>query len=69
MWFHFAMSEVVTEYALLMSGGSMQVRNPDPEIERIYPVALWIEHEARLTHHVYRRRVIVVSDWEEVTEP
>lgn len=59
----------ITEYALRMSGGAMQVRNPHPEIERVYPVAEWIAGETRFGHHIYRRRVIVVSDWEEVTEP
>lgn len=59
----------LTEYAIRMSGGGMHVRNPAPEIVRVYPLAEWIEGETRLGGHVYRRRVIVVSDWEEVTEP
>lgn len=39
--------EVVTEYAQLMAGGGMCVRNPHPEIERIYPLTEWIAAERR----------------------
>lgn len=39
-----------------------------PEIERIYPLAEWIVH-TQLGGKVYRRRVIVVDDWEEVPAP
>lgn len=61
--------EPVTEYALLMSGGGFHVRATDPEIERIYPVAEWIEHQTQVGRHVFRRRLVVVEDWAEVTEP
>jgi hypothetical protein len=54
------------EHALLMSGGDMQVRNPHPEIDRIYPLAQGIEHHQRHGAKVCRRTIIVVSDWEEV---
>ena len=60
------MSEPVTEHGLLMSGGGMQVRNDAPEIEKIYPLEEWIVHNQRFGGKVYRRRVIVVEDWEEV---
>jgi hypothetical protein len=59
----------VTEYGIIMSGGGFQVRNPDPLIERIYPVAQWIAHERENTHKVYRRRVRVIEDWQEVDAP
>jgi hypothetical protein len=36
----------VTEHAIEMSGGSMQVRNSEPYIERIYPLARWLAHVA-----------------------
>jgi hypothetical protein len=59
------MSEV-TEYGLLMSGGGFHVRNPSPEVERIYPVQEWAAAEIRSGGHVYRRKVIVTVEWEEV---
>jgi hypothetical protein len=57
-------SEPVTEYAIEMSGGGMHVRNPAPEIEKVYPLAEWIPHNQRDGGRVWRRRVIVVEDWE-----
>lgn len=56
----------VVEHAILMSGGSMQVRPGDPETERIYPLARWIEHHQRFGGKVYTRTVIIVEDWREV---
>jgi hypothetical protein len=58
----------VTEHAIEMSGGGMHIRWDDPECERIYPLAQWIPAQRRHGGHVYRRRVVVVEDWEEVTE-
>lgn len=58
--------EPVVEHAILMSGGSMQVRPDDPHIERIYPLNLWVEHSQRHGGKVYARTVIVVDDWHEV---
>lgn len=58
-------SEPVTEHAVRMSGGAMEVRNPDSE--PIYPLQEWIP--AMQTVHrtrVYKRRIIVVDDWTEV---
>lgn len=55
-------SNAVTEYGLLLSSGGYQIRNTAPEIEK------WIRNETR-RGHVYRRRVIVVEDWEEVDAP
>lgn len=57
---------IVVEHAIGMSGGSMQVRPNDPEIERIYPLAKWIPDHQRHGGKVYTRRVIVVDDWTEV---
>lgn len=57
---------IVVEHAIGMSGGSMQVRNDHPEIERIYPLAKWIPDHQRHGGKVYTRRVIVVDDWTEV---
>jgi hypothetical protein len=58
--------EVVTEYATGMSGGGMNVRPDDPEIERAYPLDVWIEHRQRDGGRVYQRRIVVIDDWEEV---
>lgn len=59
-------ANTITEYAIMMSGGGMQVRNPHPEVEEIYPVAEWIAHQQRFGGKVYRRTVSVIEDWEEV---
>lgn len=56
----------VTEHALQMAGGSVQVRYDTPEIEKIYPLAEWITHNQRFGGKVWRRRVIVLDDWAEV---
>lgn len=54
----------VTEHAIGMSGGSMQVR-PD-DIEHIYPLVEWIENHQRHGGKVFTRKIIVVEDWHEV---
>jgi len=59
-------TDEVTEYAQLMSGGGMHVRNPHPEIERIWPLADWIKAGQMGGGRVYRRVITVVEDWEEV---
>lgn len=56
----------VVEHGLLMSGGGMHVRNDDPQVDRIYPLPLWVEHHQRFGGKVYRRTVIVIEDWREV---
>jgi hypothetical protein len=60
---------VVTEYGQLMSGGGYHIRNPHPDIERIYPLADWITDHCRHGGKVHRRRLIVVEDWTEVDQP
>lgn len=57
---------VVTEHAIEMSSGDMKIRNADPEIERIYPLAQWIPAHQRFGGRVWRRRIRVVADWVEV---
>lgn len=59
----------VTEYGQIMPAGGYHVRNPSPRIERMYPVADWIADERKHGRFVARRRVVVVEDWIEVTEP
>jgi hypothetical protein len=61
-----ATGPVITEHAQLMSGGGFHVWNTEPHIEEIYPLAEKIKAGQRFGGKVYRRRVIVVEDWEEV---
>lgn len=62
------MSEEVTEHAVMMSGGGMHIRCAAPEVENVYPLTKWIEHQQRRGGKVYRRRVVVLEDWTEVEE-
>lgn len=64
----FLATEDVTENGVQMSDGGYHVRCNDPDIERFYPLAQWIEHRVR-EGNCHRRRVIVVEDWTEVTKP
>lgn len=57
-----------TEHAQRYAGGSMLVRNPHPDIERIFPVAEWIRAERHLGGKIYRRWIVVIEDWTEVAE-
>ncbi len=59
----------VTEHALAMSGGGYNVRCDAPEVEAVYPVGDWVADEIRNGAHVFRRKVIVVDGWEELTGP
>lgn len=54
------------EYAILMANGDMQIRNPDPEVDRIFPLADWIKSRQRFGGKIYRRTIYVVENWEEV---
>lgn len=56
----------VVEHAVRMSGGGMTIRNPHPDTERIYPLGQWITHQQRDGCKVYRRRILVLDDWQEV---
>jgi hypothetical protein len=58
----------ITEHAQLYSGGSMLVRPNDPELDALWPIENWIEVQSRSGGWVFRRRIIVVSDWEEVSK-
>jgi hypothetical protein len=57
----------LTEHALLMAGGGMHVRKPHPVLDEMYPLADWIKQEQGNGARVYRRRVLVVEDWQEVS--
>lgn len=56
----------VTEHATRYPGGAYHVRWADPRVEKLHPLAEWIENEQRQGSKVYRRRIIVVEDWAEV---
>ncbi|GHH57882.1 hypothetical protein [Lentzea cavernae] len=58
----------MVEHAQRYAGGSMLVRNPHPDIERIYPVPEWIRDEQRNGGKLYRRTVVVLEDWTEIEE-
>lgn len=55
----------VTEHAQEMSGGGMHIRADG--LERVYPLAEWIEHSQRDGGRVWRRRIQVIEDWVEVS--
>ena len=56
----------ITEHGQLVSGGGYQIFSDSPEIEAIFPMAGRIEAGKRFGGHVYRRRIVVLDDWEEV---
>lgn len=56
------------EHAQLMSDGGMHVRWDDPEAERIYPLNKWIKGNSRGGGRVFRRTIVVIEDWTEVTD-
>jgi len=56
----------ITEHGQLMSSGGYQIFSDSPEIENIFPMAGRIEAGKRFGGHVYRRRIVVLDDWEEV---
>jgi hypothetical protein len=64
----FLAMEDVTEHGVQMTGGGFHVRVNDPAVDRVYPLSAWIEHRV-LEGNCWRRRVVVVEDWTEVTEP
>ncbi|EOD66885.1 hypothetical protein [Amycolatopsis vancoresmycina] len=59
-------SEPATEHAEQYTSGAMLVRNPAPEVERVYPLTQWIQDQQRHGGRIFKRRVIVVDDWTEV---
>jgi hypothetical protein len=58
----------VTEYGTLYSSGGYLTMNGHPAIEAVYPMADRIRDGMRFGGHVYRRRIVTVEDWEEITE-
>ena len=57
----------VVEHAIRMAGGGMQVRNAAPHVDRILPLAKWIESEQLHGGKVHTRRIVVLEDWIEVS--
>ena len=58
---------VVTEHAHQMSGGGYHVWNTEPYVLRYCPLEQMIEMRQQDGGKVYRRRVIVVEDWTEIS--
>lgn len=56
----------VTEHAREMTGSHWLLRRDEPLTEKVYPLAAWIAQGQENGGKVYRRRIIVVADWEEV---
>ena len=56
------------EYGQLYSGGGFLTFNDKMEVEERWPMADRIKAGMRHGGHVYRRAIIVLSDWEEMTE-
>lgn len=56
------------EYGQFMSGGGFHTFNESPEVEAIYPLADRLKAGMRDGGVVCRRAIIVLSDWEEITE-
>lgn len=63
-----ATGETVTEYAQLDGNGVFLVWDTDPDSEARFPLAERIRAARSYGGRIFRRRVIVVEDWEEVTE-
>lgn len=55
------------EYGQLYSGGGFLTFNESLEVEAIYPLSDRLRAGMRHGGHVYRRRITVISDWEEIT--
>jgi hypothetical protein len=64
-----ALGVVVAEYGVRMTGGEHRTLTTTPRLEGIYPLADRIKAERRDHGKVYRRRIVVVDDWEEVDAP
>jgi hypothetical protein len=61
--------EPVTEYGIAYSCGGYLTIKDSPELEAVWPLADRISAQLRTGGHVYRRRLILVDDWEEISEP
>lgn len=59
-------TEPIVEYASEYTGKSMLIRYCDEQVESIYPLKDWIRNQQRFGGKVYRRKIIVIDDWEEV---
>ena len=64
-----AAGEAHTEYAQLDGNGVFLVWDSGPNAETRFPLAERIRIARSYGGLIFRRRVIVVENWEEVTEP
>jgi hypothetical protein len=56
--------DVETEYGQEYSGGSLLLLEDHPS----YPLERRIEHAKKFGGRIYKRLVLVISDWEEVDD-
>lgn len=54
----------VTEYALVAAGG-WYLRPNEAAVERIYPLAQWVNDKRADGMKVVCRKIIVIEDWSE----
>lgn len=59
---------IKVEYAQRFTSGDMKVMSDDPEVEKIFPLAKRIVHAREFGGHVFKRTIIIVEDWTEVTD-
>ena len=64
-----AAGEAHTEYAQLDGNGVFLVWDVDPDGEERFPLTERIKAARSFGGLIFRRRVIVVEDWEEVAKP
>jgi hypothetical protein len=60
--------DATAEYGVRRRSGDVVVRAPGADIDRIYPLAMWITDQQAEGLDVVRRVIIPVEDWRPVTE-
>jgi hypothetical protein len=55
----------VVEYGQLMASGGFAIFDASPEVEAVYPMADRVQAGKRLGFQVRKRRIVVLSDWED----
>lgn len=53
------------EHGVLIAGGAYQVRPDTPEVERQYPLRLWLDHMRAQGSRIGRRVVVECEPWQE----
>jgi hypothetical protein len=58
-----------TEYAIAYIGGAKLLHPPAPKTGKPVPIGQWVAAQLATGAFVYRREIVVVTDWEQVTAP